>query len=86
MHDMYPTPKAHPDGIQLANIRSLPGRRNVFDCPNMQTFFSWTAKAIRGVQRGNAQQERRETRSAAQRSFPDQAFRYQANVRSPTVL
>ena len=45
VHDMHPTPKAHPDGIQLANMRNLTVRGNVFDCPNMQTFFfGWTAK------------------------------------------
>lgn len=45
VHDMHPAPKAHPDGIQLGNTRRLTVRGNVFDCPNMQTFFfSWTQK------------------------------------------
>ena len=45
IHDFHPTPKAHPDGIQLANCKNFTIRGNVFDCPNMQTFFfSWTAK------------------------------------------
>lgn len=45
VHDYKPVPKAHPDGIQLADTRRLTVRGNVFDCPNMQTFFfSWTEK------------------------------------------
>lgn len=44
-HDIKPGPGAHADGIQLGNCRGITVRGNVFDCPNMQTFFfSWTAK------------------------------------------
>lgn len=44
-HDIKPGPGAHADGIQLGNCRGITVRGNVFDSPNMQTFFfAWTAK------------------------------------------
>jgi hypothetical protein len=45
VHDIQPAAGAHADGIQLGNCRGITVRGNVFDCPDMQTFFfSWTAK------------------------------------------
>jgi len=45
VHGMRKAKGAHPDGIQLGNTRRLTIRGNVFDCPDMQTFFfAWTAR------------------------------------------